>query len=51
MVNLLGNGLSTSPSNVEAPDDRDRYPLVTMYDNVQAQAALLDYLGGEQRAA
>lgn len=47
VVNLLGNGVSTSPSNVAPPDDRDRYPLVTVFDNVTAQAALLDHIGGE----
>ncbi len=47
VVNLLGNGVSTSPSNVAPPDDRDRYPVVTVFDNVKAQAALLDHLGGE----
>ena len=47
VVNLLGNGVSTSPSNVAPPDDRDRYPLVTVFDNVNAQAALLDHIGGE----
>ena len=45
VVNLLGNGVSTSPSNVAPPDGRDRWPLVSVFDNVQAQAALLDALG------
>ena len=40
VVNLLGNGVSTSPSNILAPDDRDRYPLITVFDNVQAQVSI-----------
>jgi homoserine O-acetyltransferase len=35
--NMLGNGLSSSPSNTPAPYDRARFPNVTVYDNVRAQ--------------
>ena len=39
--NMLGNGLSSSPSNTPPPYDRARFPHVTMYDNVQAQHRLV----------
>src|SRR6266540_1211356 len=39
--NLLGNGLSSSPSNTPPPYDRARFPNVTMYDNVRAQHRLV----------
>jgi homoserine O-acetyltransferase len=38
-VNMLGAGLSSSPSNSAAP-----FPLVTLYDNVRLQRLLLDSL-------
>jgi homoserine O-acetyltransferase len=37
----FGNGLSSSPSNSAAPQDRMRFPLVHPYDNVRAQHRLL----------
>lgn len=44
--NLLGNGLSSSPSNIPAPHDRARFPMTTMYDNVLLQRRLLcEYFG------
>lgn len=42
--NLFGNGVSSSPSNTLAPFDGPRFPEITMYDNVKAQALLLDAL-------
>jgi homoserine O-acetyltransferase len=39
--NMFTNGLSTSPSNVEFPYDKGRFPLITPYDNVHAQKRLL----------
>jgi homoserine O-acetyltransferase len=39
--NMLGNGLSTSPSNAPPPYDRGRFPHVTLYDNVRQQHRLL----------
>ncbi|WFR61187.1 alpha/beta fold hydrolase [Paenibacillus amylolyticus] len=39
--NMLGNGLSSSPSNTPAPLDRENFPLISMYDNVRAQHQLL----------
>ncbi len=38
---MLGNGLSSSPSTTPPPFDRSRFPLVTIYDNVSAQHRLL----------
>jgi homoserine O-acetyltransferase len=38
--NMFGNGLSSSPSNTLPPYDRARFPLVTLYDNVQCQQRL-----------
>ncbi|KAH9530432.1 hypothetical protein CY35_20G000500 [Sphagnum magellanicum] len=39
--NMLGNGLSTSPSNCPAPYNKARFPKVTLEDNVRAQFKLL----------
>nr|WP_245573841.1 alpha/beta fold hydrolase [Amycolatopsis nigrescens] len=39
--NMLGNGLSSSPSNTPPPYDRARFPNVTMADNVRAQHRLV----------
>ncbi|MBN9508641.1 MAG: alpha/beta fold hydrolase [Alphaproteobacteria bacterium] len=41
MTNLLGNGISSSPSNTAAPFERGRFPHVTIYDNVRLQHMLL----------
>ena len=35
--NMLGNGLSSSPSNTAEPYDRARFPRVTVYDQVVLQ--------------
>jgi len=40
-VNLFGNGLSSSPSNTQAPQDGPRFPRVTFWDNVFCQHRLL----------
>ncbi|MEM9163658.1 MAG: alpha/beta fold hydrolase [Cyanobacteria bacterium P01_F01_bin.4] len=48
MPNMFGNGLSTSPSNCETAMKPGFY--FTHYDNVRAQAALLENLGIEQLA-
>jgi len=43
---MLGNGLSSSPSNTPAPFDGPRFPGVTLYDNVGLQHRLLtEHLG------
>src|SRR5580700_4979570 len=38
--NMLGNGLSSSPSNTLPPFDRAAFPNVTVYDNVVCQHLL-----------
>lgn len=40
-VNLIGNGYSSSPSNTPSPFAGSHFPLVTLYDNVRAQYALV----------
>ena len=39
--NMFSNGVSSSPSNTEKPFNGPNFPLVTIYDNVQAQYTLL----------
>ena len=39
--NMLGNGLSTSPSNTPPPYDKARFPNVTFYDQVEQQHKLV----------
>jgi homoserine O-acetyltransferase/O-succinyltransferase len=41
VVDQLGNGISSSPSNTAAPQDRSRFPAVTIRDDVAAQHRLL----------
>lgn len=48
-VNLFGNGISSSPSNTPAPFDGPHFPIVTLYDNVSAQHALLTEEFGVQQ--
>lgn len=44
--NVLGNGLSTSPSNTAPPFDRGAFPRITLYDNVMCQHRLVtEHLG------
>lgn len=40
-INMFGNGLSSSPSNTPAPQNKGRFPNVTIYDNVRAQHKLV----------
>lgn len=47
--NMLGNGLSSSPSNTAPPLDRARFPVVTIYDNVRLQQRLLSERFGVER--
>ncbi|MEV0697078.1 alpha/beta fold hydrolase [Saccharopolyspora sp. NPDC050389] len=47
--NMLGNGLSSSPSNTPAPHDRARFPDVTMHDNVRLQHRLVTERFGIER--
>ncbi|WP_242909517.1 alpha/beta fold hydrolase [Actinomadura terrae] len=47
--NMLGNGLSSSPSNTPPPYNQSRFPNVTMYDNVEAQYRLVTEHFGIER--
>lgn len=49
--NLLGNGLSSSPSNTAAPFDKANFPEVTIYDNVQFQYRLVTEKFGVKKIA
>lgn len=40
-INMLGNGLSSSPSNTPAPFDGPRFPKVTLHDNIACQYRLV----------
>ena len=51
IINLLGNGLSSSPSNTPWPDVGTRYPDVTYYDAVHVQRRMLAELWGIERVA
>lgn len=47
--NMLGNGLSSSPSNFPEPYNGPRFPNVTAYDNVKAQFKLVTEKFGIKR--
>ena len=49
--NLLGNGLSSSPSNTPHPFNQAQFPQVTIYDNVRFQHRLLTEKFGIQKIA
>lgn len=49
--NLLGNGLSSSPSNTPPPFDRANFPQVTIYDNITFQHRLVTEKFGIQKIA
>lgn len=49
--NMLGNGLSSSPSNTPPPYDKARFPHITVYDNVRAQHRLVTEGLGIERLA
>ncbi len=49
--NMLGNGLSTSPSNNPQPYNKSRFPNVTFYDNVRAQHKLVTEKFGIEKIA
>ncbi|MFD1509150.1 alpha/beta fold hydrolase [Lacimonas salitolerans] len=49
--NMFGNGLSSSPSNLDAPFGPDRYPAFTHWDNIHAQRRLLSEVFGIDRLA
>ena len=48
LTNLLGGGVSASPSNTPAPFEATRFPRVSLYDNVRLQHMLLGQLGIER---
>ena len=50
-INMLGNGLSSSPSNTAPPFDGPRFPSVTLYDNVAFQHRLVTEKLGVKRIA
>jgi homoserine O-acetyltransferase/O-succinyltransferase len=41
ILNMFGNGLSSSPSDIRDPEARRKFPRTTMYDNVVLQHRLL----------
>ncbi len=49
--NMLGNGLSSSPSNTPPPFDRARFPHIRVQDNVEAQYRLVTEKFGIERLA
>ena len=49
--NMLGNGLSSSPSNTPQPYNKARFPNVTFYDNVRAQHQLVTEKLGIEKIA
>ena len=51
VANMLGNGLSSSPSNMPPPYDRARFPRATVYDQVEAQYRLVTEHFGIERLA
>jgi len=51
IVNMFGNGLSTSPSNLDGTGNDRPYPAFTHIDNVTAQRRLLEEVFGIERLA
>src|SRR6516162_4605638 len=49
--NMLGNGLSSSPSNTPEPYNGSRFPLVTACDNVRVQHRLVTEKFGIKKVA
>ena len=49
--NMLGNGLSSSPSNTSPPYDRARFPKITVHDQIVAQHRLVTEKFGIERLA
>ena len=49
--NMMGNGLSSSPSNTPMPYDRARFPHVSLCDNVAGQHRLVTEMFGIERIA
>jgi len=51
VLDQLGNGLSSSPSNTAPPQDRMRFPTVTILDDIAAQHRLVTEGFGIRRVA
>ena len=51
VLDQLGNGLSSSPSNTPPPHDRARFPVITIQDDVAAQYRLVTEGFGIRRVA
>jgi len=51
VLDQLGNGLSSSPSNTPPPHDRMRFPIITVQDDVAAQYRLVTEGFGIRRVA
>lgn len=51
VVDQLGNGLSSSPSNTAPPQDRMRFPTITILDDIAAQHRLVTEGFGIRRLA
>ena len=49
--NQLGNGVSSSPSNTPAPQERARFPAINHHDNVALQHRLMTEVFGVERLA
>jgi homoserine O-acetyltransferase len=49
--NMLGNGLSSSPSNTPPPFDKARFPPVSVYDTVRLQHQLVTQKFGIEKVA
>ncbi len=49
--NMLGNGLSSSPSNTPPPYDRARFPRATIQDNIAVQHLLVTERFGVEKIA
>lgn len=49
VVDMFSNGMSSSPSNTPAPNDRSRFPRVSILDNVKLQRRLLRETFGIER--
>ena len=49
--NLLGSGLSSSPSNTPTPNGKSSFPIVTYYDNIYFQHKLITEKFGIDRIA
>ena len=51
VLDQLGNGLSSSPSNTAPPQDRMRFPTITIQDDIAAQHRLVSEGFGIRRVA